>query len=135
VQRFLTLISDEPWLFGLPVEGEQAFLRELGLELREAFAIGGEESLKRYVTRSDGTQLGATAIAAAMARMAQRADADGPRAHAAGQPPPGGQAVSAGGSEDPPPRASMAEQIRARQRLMSYQIAEAEVAATSPRSA
>jgi hypothetical protein len=38
-----------------------------------ALTIGGEESIKRYATRGDGTQLGAQAIAESMARMAQRA--------------------------------------------------------------
>ena len=59
VERFLNLIKDEPWVLGLPVGGEREFPGELGLELREAFMIGGEESLKRYVIKADGTQVGA----------------------------------------------------------------------------
>jgi hypothetical protein len=35
----------------VPVGGEREFLAEFGLELREAFMIGGEESLKRFVRR------------------------------------------------------------------------------------
>ena len=112
VQRFLNLIKDEPWVFGIPVGGEREFLAEFGLELREAFAIGGEESLKRYVTKSDGTQVGAQAIAEAMARMAQRA-----------------QAVQAAGQSTPPEGAQMSpERMREQQRLMAYQLAEAVVA-------
>ena len=73
MQRFLDLIKDEPWVFGIPVDGERTFLSEVGLELREALAIGGEESMARYATKTDGTQIGAQAIAEGMARMAQRA--------------------------------------------------------------
>jgi methyltransferase (TIGR00027 family) len=108
VDRFLNLIKDEPWVFGFPVDGEREFLRELGLELREQITIGGEESLKRYVTRSDGTQVGAQAFAEAMARMMAARQA-------AGKPAP-----------DPEQLARMREQ----QRVMSYQIAEATVGST-----
>lgn len=108
VQRFLDLIRDEPWVFGLPPGGEREFLTEFGLGLREAFTIGGEESVKRYLTRADGTHVGGEAIARAMARMAQRRQAEG-------QPTPTPQM---------PP-----EQMRQQQRLMAYQMAEAVVAA------
>jgi methyltransferase (TIGR00027 family) len=108
LERFLNLIKDEPWVFGLPVGGEREFLREFGLELREAFTIGGEESLKRYLTRADGTQVGAQAIAEAMARMRER---------------------TRNGEQSAPegPRPSP-ERIRDQQRLMAYQLAEAVVA-------
>jgi hypothetical protein len=89
VQRFLDLIKDEPWVSGIPVGGEREFLAEFGLELREAFAVSSEESLQRYVTKADGTQVGAQAVAEAMARMAQRA--------AASQPAPAGQRMSPSG--------------------------------------
>ena len=105
VQRFLDLTRDEPWVFGLAVGGEREFLRESGLELREAFTIGGEESLKRYLTRADGTQVGAQELAEAMARMRERAGAAGQSAPASQQMPP--------------------ERTREQQRLMSYQLAEA----------
>ena len=111
LKRFLDLIKDEPWVFGLPVGGEREFLGEFGLELREAFTIGGEDSIRRYLTKADGTQVGAQAMAAAMARMAERAQSAGPSA-------PGGQQI--------PP-----ERMREQQRLMAYQLAEAVVA---PRS-
>jgi methyltransferase (TIGR00027 family) len=55
VGRLLKLEAGEPWIFGMPDASEGEFLGKLGLELREAFPIGGEESLKRYLTRSDGT--------------------------------------------------------------------------------
>jgi methyltransferase (TIGR00027 family) len=105
LQRFLDLTKYEPWIFGVPVDGEREFLAEFGLELREAFVLGGEESLKRYVTRADGTQVGAEAMAELMARM-QRAQAS--------QPP------------SATPRMSP-EQMREQQRLMAYQLAEAVV--------
>jgi len=108
VERFLNLIKDEPWVFGLPLGGEREFLGELGLDLREAFAVGGEESLKRYLTRADGTQVGAQALAEATARMAARTQA-------VGQSAPDGQPMSA-------------ERMQERQRMMAYQLAEAVVA-------
>jgi methyltransferase (TIGR00027 family) len=108
VERFLNLIKDEPWVFGLPLGGEREYLVELGLDLREAFAVGGEESLKRYLTRADGTQVGAQALAEATARMAERAQA-------VGQSAPDGSQMSA-------------ERMRERQRMMAYQLAEAVVA-------
>ena len=107
LQRFLDLIKDEPWVFGIPVGGERTFLNEVGLELREALTIGGEESIKRYATKADGTQIGAQAIAESMARMAQRAREAG--------------AASAEA------RAIDPERMREQQRTMAYQLAEAVV--------
>lgn len=107
-ERFKNLIKDEPWIFGVPVGGERDFVEDFGLELREAFTIGGEDSLKRFVTKADGTQVGAKAIAAAMARMAEAArEARDSGAQWAQMSP---------------------EQMREQQRLMAYQLAEAVVA-------
>ena len=47
----------EPWVFGLPDGREQGFFQELGLEVREKFPVFGQESMKRYLTRPDGTPL------------------------------------------------------------------------------
>jgi len=105
VRRFLDLIKDEPWVFGIPVGGERSFLSEIGLELREALTIGGEESLARYATKADGTQIGAQAIAEGMARMAQRA--------------------REAGVASPEARAIDPERMREQQRTMAYQLAEA----------
>jgi methyltransferase (TIGR00027 family) len=55
ISRLQRLEAGEPWIFGIPDTGEREFLGKLGLELREALPMGGEESLKRYLTRSDGT--------------------------------------------------------------------------------
>jgi methyltransferase (TIGR00027 family) len=103
LQRFMDLIKDEPWVFGIPVDGEREFLSQCGLELRELLSVGGEESVKRYLTRADGTQVGAEAIGAAMARMAERA-------RAAGQSPEQQVASAA---------------AREQQRRMTYQLAHA----------
>lgn len=103
LQRFIDLIKDEPWVFGVPVDGEREFLSQCGLELRELLSVGGEESVKRYLTKADGTQVGADAIAAAMARMAERA-------RAAGQSPE--QRIDAA-------------RAREQQRRMNYQLADA----------
>jgi len=105
MQRFLDLIKDEPWVFGLPHAGEQEFLGEFGLELRDMLAIGSEDSIRRYATCADGTAVGAAAIAAAMAQFAARMKE-------AGQPPPA-------------PEGGAADRMRARQPMMSYQLAEA----------
>lgn len=104
VQRFIDLTRNEPWVFGIPVDGERAFLGEFGLELREAMTIGGEDSLRRYATKADGTQVGAQAMAEAMARMRERM-----------------QAQPAFQSQMSP------ERLREQQRLQAYQLAEAVV--------
>lgn len=61
VQRFLNMIRDEPWVFGIPLDAERDFLAGLGLELGEILTIGSEESIARYLTRADGTTIGAEA--------------------------------------------------------------------------
>jgi methyltransferase (TIGR00027 family) len=58
VQDFRDLLKDEPWVFGFPSNTERAYIEEFGFEVRELLAIGGEESVKRYLTRADGTVLG-----------------------------------------------------------------------------
>ena len=55
IGRLLKLTAGEPWIFGIPDAGEREFLAKLGLELREVVPIGGEKSMKRFLTRSDGT--------------------------------------------------------------------------------
>jgi methyltransferase (TIGR00027 family) len=107
-QRFINLLKDEPWLFGVPVDGEREFFAGTGLELREFFVVGGEESLKRYATKADGTPVGAEGIATAMERYRQMLAASGNPAHTAMLSP---------------------ERMREQQRIMSYQIAEAVVQA------
>jgi methyltransferase (TIGR00027 family) len=54
-ERIRRLTSGEPWIFGLPDTKEREFLGKLGLELQALLPVGGEESMKRYLTRSDGT--------------------------------------------------------------------------------
>lgn len=103
-QRFLNLLKDEPWLFGIPVDGERAFFEGTGLELREFFVIGGEESVKRYVTKADGSQVGAEGLAKAMERFRQLMASSGQPNQSALMSP---------------------EWVREQQRLMSYQLAEA----------
>lgn len=67
IERFLKLIEFEPWVFGIPLGGEREFLGGLGLELRSILTIGSEESVRRYLTRADGTVVGADAHARAEA--------------------------------------------------------------------
>jgi methyltransferase (TIGR00027 family) len=105
--RFARLLEHEPWVFGFPVGGEREMLADLGLDLRDTLTIGGEESIRRYVTRADGTQVGAEAIAESMARMARLAR-------------------DAGVPATQPSQLSAAE-MREQQRVMAYQLAEAVV--------
>jgi len=109
LERFLNLIKNEPWLFGFPVDGEKELLTELGLELRELLRIGSEESARRYLTRADGTTLGAEGHAkaealrkAAQARIVEQAS--------------------------PEQRQKIEERMREQARHMAYRIAEAAVA-------
>jgi methyltransferase (TIGR00027 family) len=67
VERFLDLVRDEPWVFGIPLDGEKDFLAGVGLDLREMLTIGGPESVARYLTRADGTVMGAEGTARAEA--------------------------------------------------------------------
>jgi methyltransferase (TIGR00027 family) len=106
--RFLSMIQDEPWLSGLPVDGEREYLRDLGLTLREVLQVGGQESIKRYLTKTDGTQVGAQALAEAMARMA------------AYFKPPGQPSESA-------PSQAFVDRMREQQRMLAYQLADAVV--------
>lgn len=53
-ERLRKLTAGEPWVFGLPDTNEREFLAKLGLELRKLLPVGGEESMQRYLTRSDG---------------------------------------------------------------------------------
>jgi len=73
-ERILKLIEHEPWVFGIPLDTEKEFFSGLGLQLREILTIGSEESVGRYLTRSDGTTMGAAAHerAEAFRRMVQR---------------------------------------------------------------
>jgi hypothetical protein len=103
------LIRDEPWVFGVPVGGETEFLADLGLELREALTIGSEESARRYLTRTDGTTVGAEAHARAEAlRKAAQA--------------------MAAEQMSPEQRGKIEEWVREQARENAYRIAEAAVA-------
>lgn len=108
LERFLNIISDEPWLFGFPLGSETAFLAEMGLELRELLTIGSDESVRRYLTRADGTTVGAEAHARAESLRAAA------QAHSVAN-------VSA---ED---RQVLEARMREQTRQMAYRIAEAVV--------
>ncbi|MEO6079432.1 MAG: SAM-dependent methyltransferase [Steroidobacteraceae bacterium] len=62
-EKFLEMIRNEPWVFGIPMGTEKEFLAEVGLDLREMLTVGTEESVRRYLTRADGTTMGAEAHA------------------------------------------------------------------------
>jgi hypothetical protein len=106
LERFLSMIEHEPWLFGFPVDGEKEFLASVGLALRETVTIGSEESSKRYLTRADGTIVGAEAQARGEAMR---------------------KAASAKLKEQMTPEQvqKMEQAAREQQRQMAYRIAEA----------
>jgi methyltransferase (TIGR00027 family) len=56
--RFLAAWG-EPWVFGVPDGEEKEFFAGVGLEPREFFPVVGPEAIKRYLTKPDGTILGA----------------------------------------------------------------------------
>jgi methyltransferase (TIGR00027 family) len=107
LQRFLDLIKDEPWVFGIPLGTEASFLGEFGLEVREVLTVGGPESIARYLTKADGTQVGAKALEEMMARMRAGAAESGESSAMQQQMTP--------------------ERMREQQRQMAYQLAEAVV--------
>jgi methyltransferase (TIGR00027 family) len=105
-ERFLDMIHDEPWLFGIPMDEEKSYLASLGLALGEMVTIGSEESVARYLTRQDGTVVGGTAMTraeamrkAAMGKMWEQAD--------------------------PSQRAMIEERMKTQARQMAYRIAVA----------
>jgi methyltransferase (TIGR00027 family) len=53
--------ADEPWIFGMPDRGEEAFLRDVGLELRKVMGMDSAEAVKKYLTRADGSVFGSMA--------------------------------------------------------------------------
>jgi O-methyltransferase involved in polyketide biosynthesis len=115
VRRFLDLTREEPWVFGIPLGTEGELLGEVGMDIREVMAIGGPDSIARYLTKADGTQVGASVLAAAMARAAAQA-----QTHAQAQAPKDGAAPETQPQMTP-------ERLREQQRQMAYQLAEAVV--------
>lgn len=111
IERFLNLIRREPWVFGIPLDGEREFLSGLGLELRRTLRIGSEESVRQYLTRADGTVVGAEAYARGEAlgrSMRERITA----------------------ALEPAQRAQAEAAMREQARQNSYRIAEASVTAS-----
>jgi methyltransferase (TIGR00027 family) len=58
VMRFRRLTAGEPWLFGVPDKGEEAFLGGVGLKLRKVLGMNSAEAVEKYLTRQDGTIFG-----------------------------------------------------------------------------
>lgn len=67
VERVMKMLRNEPWVFGIPLDTEREFLAGLGLELGEMVTIGSEESVRRFLTRADGSTMGAEVHARAEA--------------------------------------------------------------------
>lgn len=109
VERMLDLFRDEPWMCGIPLETEGAYLGELGLQLGEMLTIGGPDSVRRYLTRADGTTVGAETYdrTQAMRKAAQE------------------QVL---GQMEPEQRDKALQGMREQERQNAYRIAEASVA-------
>jgi methyltransferase (TIGR00027 family) len=106
VERFLSMTENEPWLFGFPVDGEREFVASVGLTLRETVTIGSEASIKRYLTRADGTIVGA-------------------EAQARGEAMRKAAAAKLMEQMNPEQRQAMEARAREQERQMAYRIAEA----------
>jgi methyltransferase (TIGR00027 family) len=52
--RLRKLESGEPWIFGLPANNERDFVNKLGLNAGEILPVGGDDAVRRYLTRSNG---------------------------------------------------------------------------------
>jgi methyltransferase (TIGR00027 family) len=104
-ERFMDMIRNEPWLFGIPLGEEKAFLSKVGLELGEMVTIGSEESVAQYLTRPDGSVVGAAALAGGEAMRKAMIE----------------KMVEKSG---PDSRAAIEEQMKAQARQMAYRIAE-----------
>lgn len=109
MERFLNLFANEPWFFGLTPGSEREFLAELGLELGEVLTVGGEESVGRYLTRADGTTVGA-------------------EAHSKGRALRAAMARAAAAQAGPQVQQTIEERMREQERQQAYRIAEAVVA-------
>jgi len=49
---------NEPWVFGVPDTEQPEFFAALGLDTRESLPMFGPDSVRRYLTRPDGTVFG-----------------------------------------------------------------------------
>jgi methyltransferase (TIGR00027 family) len=106
IERLLDLFRNEPWVFGIPLDTEREFLAGLGLELHEMLTVGSAESVRRYLTRADGTTMGAEAYEKAEAFRKRMQE----------------QMLAA---MDPAQRAQAEATMREQARQNSYRIAEA----------
>lgn len=108
-ERFVRLTENEPWVFGFPVGAEREWLSDVGMELRELVTIGSEDSVRRYLTRADGTIVGAEGHAKAEALRKAALDAAAPAA-------------------TPEQRHIVEQRTREQERHTAYRIADAVVA-------
>lgn len=63
VKRFLHLIRDEPWQFGFPLNAERETIESFGFDIRDLIMLDGEEAARRYLVKSDGTEVGEATMA------------------------------------------------------------------------
>jgi len=108
VERLLNMLKDEPWVFGFALGGETEFLAGVGLHADEVLTLDSDESVRRYLTRADGTVVGAEthAKSEAMRKAALLHSATGMSAEE---------------------RVAIEERMQEQRRQMAYRIAEASV--------
>ena len=63
LERFLKLIRDEPWEFGFPLNAEKTYIEDFGLDIRDLIVLDSEEAVRRYLTKSDGTEVAQSTMA------------------------------------------------------------------------
>jgi methyltransferase (TIGR00027 family) len=63
VQRFLHLVRDEPFRFGFPVGEERQYIESKGFEVGDLIVLDGEEAVRRYLKRADGSEVGEEGMA------------------------------------------------------------------------
>jgi len=63
IERFLHLIRDEPFKFGFPMGEDRAYIEAFGFDVRDLIVLDGEEAVRRYLTRADGTEVGQEGLA------------------------------------------------------------------------
>ena len=57
--RWQKRYADEPWLFGFPFREERRYLEDLGFSVGEVLPVGSDDAARRYLTRANGTRVGA----------------------------------------------------------------------------
>lgn len=63
LQRFLDMVRDEPFQYGFPLGQEREAIESFGFEVADLILLDGDEAVRRYLTRADGSELAAGTMA------------------------------------------------------------------------